>query len=274
MTFKAVVTAFQFLTIIPLRTDWEISEKDVGDATVFFPLVGAFQGIVLALLAFLFLKGLSPAIAAGFVLLAYLLTNGGFHYDGLSDTIDAFSVKSSGDKTRDRAKRLSVMKDSTIGPMGVLAIVFSLGLKYLLLKELLAQPSSAIGLTVLFLMPVFSKLAMVFAIFKSKSARTDGIGIVLISRMKPRHFLFSSLIALAILLCASATLRFMPLFPMGCAGDRLLLFLCLGAASTCFFALALRKVFTVRFGGMTGDTFGAIHEISEIPFLLIALLWL
>ena len=37
--------------------------------------------------------------------------------------------------------------------------------------------------------------------------------------------------------------------------------------------LILKYIFTARFGGLTGDNFGAMHEISEILFLTVALLW-
>jgi cobalamin synthase len=37
--------------------------------------------------------------------------------------------------------------------------------------------------------------------------------------------------------------------------------------------LILKYIFVARFGGLTGDNFGAMHEISEIFFLSVALLW-
>ena len=115
---KTILTAFQFLTIIPIRTKSGISEREVYNSASFFPFVGALQGLFLALLAYLFLKIMPAEIAAAFVLSFYVLITGGFHQDGLSDTFDALSIKSSGDKERDRGKRLQVMKDSTSGPHG------------------------------------------------------------------------------------------------------------------------------------------------------------
>ena len=56
MIFRTIATAFQFLTIIPIQTKKEISERDVYNSSSFFPLIGALQGHFLALLVFLFLK--------------------------------------------------------------------------------------------------------------------------------------------------------------------------------------------------------------------------
>ena len=48
MIFRTIATAFQFLTIIPIRTNREVSEKEVHNSVSFFPLIGALQGFFLA----------------------------------------------------------------------------------------------------------------------------------------------------------------------------------------------------------------------------------
>ena len=132
---KRIIAAFQFLTIIPIRTHQHLSLNDVASSAVFFPLVGFFQGLLLAAASFLLLKFLSPPVTSALVIMIYLLTNGGFHQDGLSDTFDALSVKSTGNQAEDRSKRLAIMRDGTSGPVGITAIAVLVLLKYILLKE-------------------------------------------------------------------------------------------------------------------------------------------
>ena len=78
-----------------------------------------------------------------------IVSNGGFHLDGLADTFDALSVKSSGDHAADRERRLRVMKDSTTGAIGVIAIVMTMLLKFLFLNNLFS--SSLFGTAALFI---------------------------------------------------------------------------------------------------------------------------
>ena len=66
MIFRTIATAFQFLTIIPLRTDRKVSEKEVLNSVCFFPFIGAVQGFLLALSAFLSSKIILKQISGPF----------------------------------------------------------------------------------------------------------------------------------------------------------------------------------------------------------------
>jgi adenosylcobinamide-GDP ribazoletransferase len=272
MIFRTIATAFQFLTIIPIRTNREVSEKEVYNSVSFFPLIGALQGFLLALAAFLFLKIISVDIAAAFSVVFYVLITGGFHQDGLSDTFDALSVPSSGDKERDRTKRLQVMKDSTVGPTGVIVIVLSLLLKYLLVKETL-QINDTEKYFIIFLMPVFSKWAMVIAMYHAKSARKDGIGRTFLEHTGFKQVVFATSVLLLVTFVLFYPLHYFLPFSFHWIMGLFTLFLCSEMALILLICLILKNIFTARFGGLTGDNFGAIHEISEVLFLAVALTW-
>jgi adenosylcobinamide-GDP ribazoletransferase len=271
MKLQDVALAFQFLTVIPIKTKGEVLEKDIADSSIFFPFVGSFQGFILVILSFLLLKFFSPEITSVLVLFAYFLTNGGFHQDGLSDTFDAISVKSTGNRAQDVQKRLAVMKDSTTGPIGVTAIVFSLLFKYLLIKTILQIKGDAY--LILFLMPIYSKWAMVSIMYRSKGARSDGIGRIFLEYGGFQHLALSTILFVFIGLTAFYAWGYCinPPSQWG-KGGFILFFLCeiIIIYLSCLF---LRHIFTDKFDGLTGDNFGAIHEISEIVFLLVALLW-
>ena len=271
MKLRNIALAFQFLTIIPIKIKGNITEKDVADSSIFFPVVGAFQGLILVVFSFLLLKVFSPEITAVLALFAYLLTNGGFHQDGLSDTFDAISVKSTGNRGQDIQKRLAIMKDSTTGPIGVTAIVFSLLLKFLLMKAILQIKGDAYF--ILFLMPIYSKWAMVSVMYRSGSARSDGIGRIFLEYAGFRHVALSALLIILAGLTAFYASAYCTSPFTGWGEYGFIFFLLCEIAVIFLFCLFLRHIFTNKFDGLTGDNFGAIHEISEIVFLFVALLW-
>lgn len=258
---RRFLLAFQFLTIFPVRRMENISEKDVGGSSAFFPAVGAAQGALTALTAAVCMKVFPVELTNGLVILAALISNGGLHLDGLADTFDAVASR------KDRARKLEIMKDSSVGPFGVMAIVMTLFLKYIALNALYSGSLPVTYYLSLFLMPVFSRWVMVPAIFHAQSARQDGLGRIFIGHTGIKE-LAGATVFLLILLGAALVFSnkafntpfqisaFIPALP--------LLYI--------FCAIAVR--FSNRnFGGMTGDTLGAVSEISEILFLLSVILW-
>lgn len=273
MILKPLVTAFQFLTIIPIKTKWDLSEKEISRASMFFPLVGAFQGIILVLVSFVCMKVFSFEITTALILIAYLLMTGGFHQDGLSDTFDAFAVKSSGNLAKDREKRLQIMKDSTTGPIGVIAIVFSILLKYLLLKENLSFNTGPGKYLTLFFLPLFSKWAMVSVMYGAKKGRQDGLGRIFLEHTGITQ-LFTATFLLFLMGFAGFFAINSPLFSFSpLQGHCFITYFIAEIAIVWSVCLLLKYLFTARFGGLTGDSFGAIHEITEIVFLLVVNLW-
>ena len=118
-----------------VRKNMLMAEADIPKSSSYFVMVGLVQGALLAATA-LWQQGsvFDPGLTAGITLFVLVLSNGGFHLDGLADTFDALAAKG------DREKKLSVMKDGTIGPVGVIAIFFSLLIKYLAIKNLTIFP--------------------------------------------------------------------------------------------------------------------------------------
>jgi adenosylcobinamide-GDP ribazoletransferase len=263
-----LLLAFQFLTIIPISIKGSVSEKEVAQSALCFPIVGLFQGILASLSSALFLSLFPPDVASLLVIIVLIFSNGGFHLDGLADTFDALAMKSSGDETKDREKRLTVMKDSTTGAIGVVAIVLVVLLKFLLVMEVAVNLPLLAGCTLLFLLPFFSKLAMNIAIYHSKSARQDGLGKIFIDNASMGAVLLSFLLTTA--LCAVAA-RFTLI---DLCGTGIFLFFAVFLAVLYLFCLMATKVFAVKFGGLTGDTFGALSEFAEILFLIMAVGWL
>lgn len=265
---NSLLLAFQFLTIIPLRVKGDVFEKQIAQSAVFFPFVGAAQGLMAVLAASLLRKGFSPDITAGFVILLLILSNGGFHLDGLADTFDALSVKATGNAVVDKEKRLSVMKDSTTGAIGVVAIIMVLLLKFAFINNLLGSRQQAAGYCWLFLMPVFSKWVMVPAMYHGAPAREDGLG---------RIFLNNTTLT-TVALASVPVIVFYLLSARFCvsAANQTVMSLCFAfIAITLYVFCYITAMFCrKKFEGLTGDNLGAISEASEIIFLTTAYIWL
>lgn len=265
---RQVLLAFQFLTIVPVKVAGDITERDVARSSAFFPLVGAFQGLLTAAPAFLLLTVLPTDITAGLALLFLVLSNGGFDLDGLADTIDGLAVKSSGDTEEDTARRLEVMKDSAVGAMGVIALLLAVLLKFVLMQRLLADFSAPAVCAVFFLMPVYSKWITVPAMYHGTSARRDGLGKIFIEHTGAGSVTISTISVLALSFLAFS------LDPPGISLMSGLEACALTVIAFYLFGLLAVKFLIKRFGGLTGDHFGALTEVSEIIFLLAAYIWL
>jgi adenosylcobinamide-GDP ribazoletransferase len=260
---KGLLLAIQFLTIIPVRTRGTITERQISRSGVFFPLVGAIQGVVASLGA-LALIGVFPSkVVSGLVILLLIATNGGFHLDGLADTFDAVAVKSTGNVTEDRQKRLSVMKDSSTGAIGVTAIVMTILLKYLLIGLLFQRYDLRGTAYLLFLMPVFSKWAMIPVMAHGKPARNAGLGKMFVDGTGFGSVVLSSLLVVALYFAASISLG----IPSVSFSVK---FLCLSVLLLYAFGFLWSLFCSRKFGGLTGDAAGAAAEIADLLFLTIA----
>lgn len=268
---KRILLAIQFHTIIPVRVNGDVSAEDMTGSIPFFPLAGAVQGLVLAASALASAHFFDRYIAAALALAVYMIFSGGFDLDGLADTADALAVKSSGAPEADRLKRLKIMKDSHVGAMGVMALVISILLKFVLISGLIRQPASGTVFPHFFapllMMPVFSKWVTIPVMLHGKPARKDGLGRLFIGNTGIKEIIFASFVVSCLYFAAFHS-------HIGAApfvSEVLLLLFSLG-----FLYIAGRAVagfLSGRFGGLTGDHLGAITEVAEIAFLIIFLLW-
>ncbi len=266
---KRLLVAIQFLTIVPVRSNMTVSEDDVSKSVSFFVVVGLLQGLLLVATDLSARRIFHSDLVTGLVLLLLVLSNGGFHLDGLSDTFDALALKSEGNEGLDKSRRLAMMKTGTVGPMGVTAIFFALALKYLALNNVsLFHPF--IYRSSLLLMPVISKWAMVVSMFHGKPARDDGLGRIFINKTGIKESGISTVILMLILI--SSELFFSRILHLYIP-DKHYLFYMLLLPAIYFFCTMGIKFFDKNFGGLTGDVLGAISEITEIIFLFMVIIW-
>lgn len=256
---KSLLVAIQFLTIVPVARRMEIDEEDMARSVAVFPLAGLVQGAALVVTAYVAGLVLPTGLVAGLVLLVHVVMNGAFHLDGLSDTFDAIA------KRGDREGKLDAMKDGSSGAAGVSAIVLSVLIKYLLIMTVAGLYPYAVNYAFL-MMPVYSKWAMSAAMFHGRPARREGLGSIFMGGAGAREFAVSTLTVFV--LTTLAVVYASPLIPHKHLLNAVALIVLYAVT------LLLGRLFNSQFGGLTGDTLGALGELSENLFMLLVAIWL
>jgi len=238
---KSFLAALQFLTIIPVKVK-SLDERTLSRGVMYFPVVGFILGLILSGIDYaLHSINFNPILSSTLLVIALIVITGGMHLDGVADTADGFF---SG-KTRD--EKLKIMRDPSTGAMGAISLISIIILKIALIYSIIPD-SRAIALI---LMLVLSRWAMVFCMYIFPYARTDGKANVFINGMKQNTLIIATLTAIALVL-----------FVKGMPGVILIIEIALVTAL--FGKWAVKKI-----GGITGDTLGALAELSEIAVLLI-----
>jgi len=240
---RGLLVALQFLTILPLQIKSEIKEKDFGRALIYFPIVGALIGLILAL-ALLALDFLPHLAKIALVLVGSIIITGAIHLDGFADTCDGFCFGKS------KEKILNIMHDPHIGSIGVIAVVSLLLLKF----TLMASISKGILWKSLIMMAVFSRWIQVLACYISRYAKESGKARLFIEYVSLKEVIIGGLITVILLYVLESW-------------KALFLFIPVLAAAFLLINYIKRKL-----GGMTGDTIGAVSEIIEVCVLLFTLI--
>lgn len=241
MSFLA---ALQFLTTIPLLPRRKLNPEELGRSLGYFPVVGLLIGLMLAALSWMLGLILPAAVVNILLVIALVVITGALHLDGLADTCDGLG----GYRTPE--ERLEVMRDSRIGGFG------AIGVSCLLLAEYVSLNSVPVGLLMgaLVLMPVLSRWAMVYAVFAYPYARPSGLGKAFKQQATWQKMVIATIVALAVA---------MILFQL--AGLALML-------GVWLITLAMAAYLKRKFGGLTGDTYGAMAEVTEVGVLILVLL--
>ena len=116
---KGLVTAIRTLTVLPVPGK---DSDDFSAALPWFPVVGIILGAILYTISLLWsllpFEQWSWGCAVILSALLVWLTRG-LHMDGLADWADSLGGF-------DRERRLAIMKDSSLGAFGVMAIVLGI----------------------------------------------------------------------------------------------------------------------------------------------------
>ena len=244
---KSFFLALGFFTRLPVPKT-EFTEESYAKALKLAPLVGFVIGLILWLIALLFDYLEFSSLIRGAVLTGvYILLTGGLHFDGLSDTSDGML------SGRSREQSLEIMKDSRIGVFGTLAI-FMAGLLYFVFMTEIIAPA-------LIVFAVCGRACLLISASMAPYARSDGMGKAASAAGGAAAIIIAITAALAMSLLM-VHFTSLPLITPVAIAVAVLVTVCITAG------------FKKKLGGVTGDTFGAVIEISSLVFLFAFLiLW-
>lgn len=236
---RLLLVAIQLLTRLPVGDPWR-EDRDIARSTGWFAVAGALVGGVAASTWWIAALALPRLAAASVALLVVLVLTGGLHEDGLADTTDGFFGAA------DPTGRLAIMRDSSLGTYGVLALITTI----LLRVTLLASLPPVLGAGALVSISAISRGVLGAAALSAAPAAKDGRGASLLGHLRPGPALASLLSAAAV----SAVILQLVAVPVLAAG-------LLGA-------IVVRVMATRRLGGLTGDVLGAMVVCAEVLGLL------
>ncbi|MFI7317527.1 adenosylcobinamide-GDP ribazoletransferase [Streptomyces venezuelae] len=244
--------AFGTLTALPVRlTRWDRTAARAGMQCA--PLAGLVVGVCAAgVSGALTALGAGPLLAATATAATPAALTRGLHLDGLADTADGLgSAKPADDALR-------IMKQSDIGPFGVITLLFVLLAQVAVLFQLY-EASWARGAFAAVVSATAARLALTLAARDGvPPARPEGLGAA-VAGVVPR----TRAAGVAVLVVAAAAAVGLLFGPAGAVRGAAAVVLALGAAE-----LLLRHCVR-RFGGVTGDVFGGLAETAATGALVV-----
>lgn len=269
--FDGVRLAVGTLSVLPVGAPGTVDRRVAGQAMALAPVVGAvIGGLSAAVVALVqYVKPEAELLAAVLGVVVLVTLSGALHLDGLADFADALGSR------RDRETMLRIMKQSDIGPFGVVAIVA------VLLVDVAALATcvrSGFGWQAVLIAAVASRLTLPWSCRTTiPTARPDGLGAFVASTVRTRTAALTTILALATCttLAALTTLRSTataesPPETVGAAPGLLLA----GAAIAVLVAVGIGTAVVRQarrtIGGITGDVLGAAIELA-FPAALLTL---
>ena len=242
---RRLLVALQFLTSIPVKIKGEITDKDLAGSMAYFPLVGLFAGVLLALSYDILILVFPHAVVCAFIMIINVIICGGLHIDGFIDTFDAIASGA------DRKRMLEIMKEGRPGAVGMASVVLLFIAEYSLLVSL---PREAVAIS-LIAMAVLSRTSFVISSALYPYAReTEGLGKKFAGRLAKKD-IATALITAIIILSFIYRLKVFVFIPAACC-----------------MILAFNSYFFRKLDGITGDTMGALGEIMEVTALALAVI--
>ena len=243
---QAIKLAISFYTRLPI-TNHTLDYSQLPQAAIFLPIIGWLVGGSTAAAFYISTLLWSKVTAIIIALITGILLTGGLHEDGFADVCDGFGGG------YDKARVLTIMKDSHIGVYGVLGLLLLLALKISTLSEL----TTANLPLILLAGHSLSRFTPLWLMHCYDYARVSDSKIAAAVYSPKRTELLLAAI------CAGLPLLLLPTL----CSLAVLVVLVVNHWLGCYF---YRHI-----GGYTGDCLGASQQIAEIIFYLtVSSLWI
>lgn len=244
-----VLSSVQFLSRLPIPSRFANHDKpDFEKGSWSFPLAGMVICIpALIVMVLAYLLGLNTEITIVLTITTQALATGALHEDGLADITDGFG----GGSTRER--KLEIMKDSSIGTFGAVALITAFLMRFALLSSLL-DISLFMAIAGFIVAQTVSRAVQVWFWQSLPAARVDGLSSTFGTPSKQS--------ARTAILIGGASL----LLPL--ISGVSIFSLAISLALIILLLIGFRKLCFDQIGGQSGDAIGAIQVLAEIAFLI------
>jgi adenosylcobinamide-GDP ribazoletransferase len=244
--------AVSMFTVLPAESSGPVDADLTSRAVRWLPAVGLLLSALAALPLLAVAAGgagaggdgmLRRLLGAALAVAVLGVLTGGLHLDGLADTADGLASR------RPREQALEIMRRGDTGPLGVAALLFTV----LVQVTALAALPVPLAVTGLVLAAVTARTAVLGATGPAfPPARPGGFGALVAGRTPP------AVVAAAVVLLLAAVAVFAGLTGGSGLAARLLSATVAGLLTGTAVAGTARRVL----GGLTGDVFGAVVELT------------
>lgn len=254
------------LTRIPVRPPTRIDVRVAGRSLMLAPLGGALLAALILLPWWLLVtvgaEG-TPLLLAVLAVAALAYLTRAIHLDGLADTADGLGSGRSGEAA------LAIMKQSDIGPFGVITLLLSMLAQVVALAALFAT-DRWLGAAALFTALVLSRgMLALLGTSAFPAARTDGLGHSVAGTVTSRQLGGAALLAVVPIVVVWLVCGWHADGALGPDdGVRALIGAACGVAAGWWVAVTSRR----RLGGVSGDVYGAAVEVTATATLVATVL--
>lgn len=238
--------ALTFLTRIPFAAAYDYTDDLPAHSMRYYPLIGLIIGFILIAVNYLASLIFPLSVVNIFIMITLIYITGGIHLDGFIDTVDGFF---GGNNRQDTEE---IMHDSLVGSFGVLAVILLILLKFFLLLELKGQ----MRLPLLLLMPVLGRWMIVYAACCYPLAKSSKLARLFSAKLGTAELIWSSIWLILIALIINI------MYGLAVITALIIFAVSLGIC------LLLSKYAVKRLGGLNGDLYGTINEVTEVIVLL------
>ncbi len=256
--WRNFLLALGFFTRIPVPSFADFQESDLNHSAKYFPLIGIVVGLVGAGSFALSAQFLPRNIAVLISMASTIYLTGAFHEDGLSDSADGLG---GGWK---REQILTIMQDSRLGTYGGVALFLMLFAKFQLLNTL----NSYFVPFALITGHALSRLCAVYMMATLSYTKPEGKAKPLATQISVLDLAmangfgllpFFAIVGLLVVSNHSLTI--------------IIKFVLMALISVLLSWFWWRHKIHKWLGGYTGDTLGAMQQITEIAFYVGVVIW-
>jgi adenosylcobinamide-GDP ribazoletransferase len=258
LEWQYFLLALGFFTRIPVPDFSNFQETDLNYSAKYFPLIGIIIGLIGAGIFLLSVKFLPQNMAILISMASTVYLTGAFHEDGLADSVDGLG----GGWQREQI--LTIMQDSRIGTYGAIALFFILFAKY--------QALNALSITdipfVLIAGHAISRLFAVWIMATLNYAKPSGKAKPLATEMRSPALLLANLFGLLPFFALVALL----IHRQHSTSD-VINFVLITLIPMALIGVWWRYKMKRWLDGYTGDTLGAMQQMTEVVFYIGLVLW-